>query len=137
MTIMRRQLLVIQAAIGASVLLYLLLGYYSRRPDVEPSEMLNWLKPALLGLTVILFPVLRGLQRRWLPAFREVAPGPQREAAQRVFFSRSILLFALAELPGVSGLVLALLGAPLRTLFLCCGLSLFYLAILTPPAELG
>ena len=63
-----------------------------------------------------------------------VAPGPTR--AVEVLLPRYVILFTLAELPAVFGLVLFFLGSPLKTLLLLTGISLFYLAFMTPPEEL-
>ncbi len=136
----RKMLLIVQAAIAVSCLIYALIGWFlgSRGifpPEREPAPISGYLKPAFLAISVALFPLLRVLQRRLHENLRSPERMGQTEA-NRAPVAGYIIFFALAEIPAILGLVLFMLGQPLKTLFLCVGLSLLYLAFMTPPGDI-
>ncbi len=127
---------VIRLAMMAAVLIYGAVGWWFSRQVVAapvPEAVLTPLTWVFLGITAVLCPILLALKRRFGGGEgREITlptPGPARPD------TRFVILFALAEMPGVFGLVLALLGAPSKVFLLEVGLSLFYLLMLAPPRE--
>lgn len=121
-----------------SVLIYGGIGLYlSRLPGFrtvslgEPTA--GYLKWTFLAIAVVLFPVLRRM-KEGIAAPRTGVIGAAAPAAPRADAARYVILFALAEMPAILGLVLFLLGAPVNVLLLTVGLSLFYLVTVTPPS---
>ena len=100
---------------------------------------LPYLKNTLLIISVGLFPILRFLQRSFHPSLesssRNLGEASERRPVTRLL-PGYVILFSLAEIPAVCGLVLLFLGSSVKTLFLMVGLSLIYLAFMTPPREL-
>jgi hypothetical protein len=141
----RLQFIVIQIAFAVSCIIYAAIGFFLERGGelaIRHQELpwLPYLKNTLLILSVALFPLLRFLQRSFHSSLEKSSaisrgtPGPTR--AVEALLPRYVILFTLAELPAVFGLVLYFLGSPLKTLLLLTGISLFYLAFMTPPEEL-
>jgi hypothetical protein len=127
---------VIRLSMMVAVALYGAVGWwFSLRgaPAPLPEAVLTPLTWVFLGITAALLPILLALKRRFGGGEgREIGSPPPAAARPD---TRFILLFALAEMPGVFGLVLALLGAPPPLFLLEIGLSLFYLVLLSPPPE--
>lgn len=132
----RRLLTFIQLGMSLSILTFAGLGWLLERtanfaPAPLPPPAGDYLKWALLAAAIVLFPLLRGRRR----ALHEQPSGDHGARLDKVFRAY-VVFFALSEVPAVFGWVLFLTGQPLRILLLTCGLSLFYLAAMTPPADL-
>ncbi len=139
----RMVLRMVQFGFALSCLIYALLGYIIDRQGTSPGTLegpsqLSWVDTSLLIVAVAVFPILRVLRRSFHGSLEKRGPArdPERQAPPpgRII-GPYIILFALAELPAILGLVLFFLGSPVKILYLTVGISLVCLAFMTPPVD--
>ena len=127
-------ILIIFVAFVFSSLVYLLIGFILSKSHwqavLHSSGVVEVLFAAFIVVSVVLMGVVVKLKQS---AFSQDMPRPASlEQLQRYAVSRSIVLFALSEIPAIFGLVYFLLAGKFYHMVLFCVLSLFCFAFVRP-----
>lgn len=126
--------LIVYVAFLFSSFVYLLIGFFLSRASWQPVITEIFLMDILFALwivisAVLIFVILRIRKN----AFDEKMPRPESlDQLQRYVISKFVLLFALAEVPAILGLVYFLLTGRFLYLVLFCVLSLLSFFIVRP-----
>ena len=127
-------ILIIFVGFVFSSLVYLLIGFILSKSHwqavLHSSGVVEVLFAAFIVVSVVLMGVVVKLKQS---AFSQDMPRPENlEQLQRYAVSRSIVLFALSEIPAIFGLVYFLLAGKFYHMVLFCVLSLFCFAFVRP-----
>jgi hypothetical protein len=124
------RLTIIFTAFLFSSLVYLLVGFALTKTGWKPVMPGGLLEQILFGVFLIfsitLFIIAMRIKKSIVPAVDDA------EQSEQAALSRSIFLFALAEVPSILGLVLFLLTGNFWNLLILCAVSVFAFFVLKP-----
>ena len=127
----------IWAALFGSTFIYLIIAFMLSRSEWKPVAdrgLYLTLMGVLMAISLIDVMFVSWLKKKSFT--EEITPIAVGDAQRRFIVSRSVLLFALSEVPAILGLVIFFLSGNLLMLLSFWGLSFISFLIARPPGDL-
>jgi len=123
---------IIFAAFLSSVFIYLLMGYFLRLNGWKAvAGQLGLILPVTFGLIAIVI-VAVAIKLKQSSFDERIAPFPNMEALHSYAVSKSVIVFAMSEVPAILGIMCYLLTGNLTGFVALCGLSILAFLIVRP-----